>query len=307
MVATKFLGSLPNGSNGGTMVSANGEWSGSFYYKHLTLRNLWQKTAITLQDKSGIKCLAFSPDSQLLALGSHERIQLWNLATGFRVRLARLPKEVVSHLAFTPDGSTLISCSNEFWENENYKFWRVPDLEQFARVLTRSYGVRCLAISADGKTFVSGSSDYALRIWNLAERKRLATLRSHRKPINALAFSPDGLTLASASADGTFKLWDMATYQETVSLGTQNTSRHNGIEVKCLAFSRNGKLLASCESGHLYTDHLKLWDLEGLQEITTIKTHCRNLAIVSNDEILMADGYGGINLWKLEWQPIANR
>jgi len=76
------------------------------------------------------------------------------------------------------------------------------------RTLTgHSDSVGELAISPDGQTLVSGSSDNTIKIWQLSTGRELRTLTGHSEDVRSVAISPDGQTLVSGSDDHTIKIW----------------------------------------------------------------------------------------------------
>ncbi|WP_200907296.1 WD40 repeat domain-containing protein, partial [Ardenticatena maritima] len=64
--------------------------------------------------------------------------------------------------------------------------------------------VNAVAVSPDGRTIVSGSSDRTLRAWDL-ERGESRVLFWNDASIPSLAISPDGRTLACG--DGQGRVW----------------------------------------------------------------------------------------------------
>src|SRR5438067_625153 len=69
---------------------------------------------------------------------------------------------------------------------------------------------------------------------------RLGSLRfRHPGPVGALAYARDGRLIATACNDHLVRLWDAATGSEVRAL------KGHEAEVRCLAFSPDGKTLAS--------------------------------------------------------------
>ncbi len=68
-----------------------------------------------------------------------------------------------------------------------------------------------VALSPDGRTLASGSSDHTVKVWDLQTGELRYTLSGHSDPVNAIAISPSGQTAASGGEDQTIKLWDLQT------------------------------------------------------------------------------------------------
>jgi WD40 repeat protein len=62
-------------------------------------------------------------------------------------------------------------------------------------------------------------------------------------------FSPDGRRIATASHDGTVRIWDAGTGQEVLTL------RGHAGAVQSVAFSPDGRLLASADNHHEFQNH----------------------------------------------------
>lgn len=75
--------------------------------------------------------------------------------------------------------------------------------------------VRCLDVSPDGRTLVTGGSDRRLKRWAWGDGKPAATpahdKEAHAGWVEAVAFSPDGRRLVTGGADRAVKVWDAAT------------------------------------------------------------------------------------------------
>jgi WD40 repeat protein/class 3 adenylate cyclase len=132
--------------------------------------------------------------------------------------------------------------------------------------------VTCVAVSPDGRTIATGSSDRTVKLWDASTKQVRATLRGHAQPVHAVAFSPDGTTLASGGGPqpwptepgpGEIMLWNAGTGEKIRALDPRPAA------VLCLAFSPDGRSLAGGESVHLgrgdgepaTPGELRLWDV----------------------------------------------
>ena len=114
---------------------------------------------------------------------------------------------------------------------------------------------RALAISPDGKLFISGGWDKTIKFWQLPTGELLQTWQPHRSRILALAITPDGQTLASSSSDKTVKLYDFGTGQV---LHTIEAYSETSPLIPSVAFSQDGKTLYTGTRG----GRGRSWDVE---------------------------------------------
>ena len=80
--------------------------------------------------------------------------------------------------------------------------------------------VHSVAISPDGQTLVSGSSDSTIKVWNLQTGREIDTLTNHSNKVHSVAIGPDGETLVSGSWDMTLKVWNLKKGREIAPLRT---------------------------------------------------------------------------------------
>ncbi len=207
---------------------------------------------------SVIYSLSFSPDGRILASAGSGSVILWEVKSGRQVRIFRGSAPVV----FGPDGNTLAAVSDE---------------------------------DKDG-------DEKNIKLWNLISGKEIHTLEGHTSKVKSLAFNYDGTVLASggeettsndkgtinagAGSDATIKLWSVQSGKVI------RTLRGHDSDVGCLAFSPDGKILASGSGGvrdvestgdskkeesTFYDTTIKLWDVEKGVETRTLLGHVHTI------------------------------
>ena len=194
--------------------------------------------------------LGFSPDQRTAVTVHGNTLRLWDAATA-TPRGAPLQghSAAVNSVAFSPDGKTLVSASEDAtlrrWDAATGAALGEPWRGHEARVWS-------VAFSPDGQTVASGGEDTTVRLWDAATGKMTAVLPGHTSRVWSLAFSPDGHTLASGSDDRSIRLWDVAT---GAARGAP-LQGHAGV-VSSVVFSPDGQLLASGGGDNT----LRRWDV----------------------------------------------
>ncbi|MBU7586969.1 MAG: serine/threonine protein kinase [Nostoc sp. TH1S01] len=154
--------------------------------------------------------------------------------------------------------------------------------------------VKTLAITPNGQTLLSGSSDKNIKIWNLADGSLIRTISGHRSGVIAVAISPDGQTLVSSSNDQTIKIWNFATGELIHTL-----YGHEGA-VWSIAITPSGQTLVSGSGDKT----IKLWNLKTGQLIKTLTSHSSSvmsLAISPDGKTLVSGSNDKtIKIWNLE-------
>ena len=152
------------------------------------------RTHIVQDSASYIIGLDYSPDGSLVATGSHKiwtaesttimgdrMVRIWNARTGTLVRELRGHRDWINAIAFTPDGTRILSAGGG-----NPEDWG-------------GFGSSC---------------DRSIWLWETSTGRVLHTFKGHRGAVMAVAVSPDSRLAVSGSSDGTLILWRLPEYPD---------------------------------------------------------------------------------------------
>ncbi len=260
---------------------------------------LWDRRTGALTTFTGhtdiVWSVVFSPDGKTLASDSRDgTIRLWDAITGEQKwTLTKDPKSA-SMLSFTPDGGTIVSVS---WA-EKISLWdSITSKHKKTFALHPDCAVTGAAFSSDGETVAIGSGNGTIYIHDLNTGELKLTLTGHKVHIDQLAFSHDGKTLATASfEDKIIRLWDAHTGEHKKTFTIPHARYVRGL-VRGLAFSPDGKTLASGSGDGT----IRLWDTRTGNEKHTFTGHSAYVLSVAfnpnGDFIASVCSNGIIRFW----------
>ncbi len=222
--------------------------------------------------------VAFSPDSQLLALRVKDTLTLWAVQTG--QQRDSIPGRIGNH-AFSPDGRLLAGWVSPA---EQLKLWEVSSGREVATLPARNeprWGWRGFRFSPSGKMIALAGRENGVTLWKVDDRKETARLQGN---FDVLEFSPSGDLLALGDSD-VIRLYDAGTGVEVAALGAGPG------EVKVLTFAPGGRRLASVndDKSGWREGTLRLWDIPARREEAVVPLACHfggDLAFGSGGEVL---------------------
>ncbi len=238
--------------------------------------------------------ILFAPGGESLFVSRGNGVQRW----WFKRTRNDSPRRLSGHLdeawsvAFSPDGRTLASGSDDTEKDDTMKLWDAATGRLLKGWRADPGTVAALAFSPDGRTLASAtlSRSKNLRLWDVATGRLLATLDGHTDQVRSVAFSPDGTRLASAGSDRTIRLWDAVTGNPLATF-----SGHTD-QVRGVAFSPDGHTLASASNDRT----VRLWEVATGRARRVFRSlkKCAAIAFAPDGSILAsADEGGDIMLW----------
>jgi WD40 repeat protein len=144
----------------------------------------------------------------------------------------------------------------------NLAAWRGRVSALHARLEHRG-SINAAALSRDGRTLVTGTSQGEAWLWDVAAGRQRGEPLEHPGPVRAVALSPDGKTaLTGCAGDGDLRLWDVKT-------GRVVRVAAHAAQITAVAFRRDGKALASGSGDRT----ARLWDFTTGEPISAPLRH----------------------------------
>jgi hypothetical protein len=176
---------------------------------------------------------------------------VWDAVKGQEIFSLRGHTDIVSSVAYSPDGSRIVSGSDD----QTVRVWDAVKGQEIFSLKGHTLPVTSVAYSPDGSRIVSGGGEFGkpgeVRVWDAVKGQEIFPLRGHTDDVSSVAYSPDGSRIVSGSRDSTVRVWDAVKCQEIFQLKGHTS------DVTSVAFSPDGKQVL----GRDITGKILAWDV----------------------------------------------
>ncbi len=258
----------------------------------------------TLTTPSPALRIAWSADGAGLAAGTADAILFWNAVTGERLPSLEGFSQGIYSVSWSPDGKTIATGSKS-----GLLLWDTLTGGRLRQFTGQTGSVETAVWSPKGNTLAAGSSDGGVTLWDGVSGARVRTLKGHGDSVTRLAWSGDGGRLASAALDDKVILWNSVNGGIIRILRPIAEDDVEDLRIADLAWSPDGKILATVSNYSEYysglpspkSARIQLWDAESGSLIRTISDANISMHRIawSPDGSMIATGnqYNSVTLW----------
>jgi WD40 repeat protein len=234
---------------------------------------------------------ALSRDGALVALRSDNiNVRLFDLATGEARATLTGHQNMITYVAFTPDGKSLVSYAP--FDAPDVRVWDAATGREVRSLTTGQTAAAGVAVAPEGGALAAALPGGSVKLWDVGTGRERLTLRPSapdNAPAEAVVFSRDGRALATAHHGGVVRLWSAAPARELRALAGHTGPVH--------AVAAGGSLVASGGADRV----VRLWDGATGRPRHALTGHAALVlaAALSRDGRLLAsgDGAGVIRVW----------
>lgn len=245
---------------------------------------LWawkKKREIALPEQvTGLRSLAWSSRKALLATaGSEGRLRVWDVSQVKPIVVQEFKHgSSINAVAFSGDGKVVASAGAD----GKVKAWDLQKNKSEPKFsVNHASEINALSFSRNVALFATGGMDAGVRIWNADKPRDSPDQYSATDGLRvlAVALAANGTKVATGNSDGLIRIFNRGSGTVAAELRGHNRSAAKERSVKSLAFSSDGKYLAS---GSL-EGSVRLWEMAISRELQPILNHENNVYAVAVD------------------------
>ncbi|MBZ0316182.1 MAG: TIR domain-containing protein [Anaerolineae bacterium] len=277
----------------GVAYSANGQYI--FTIDGATIGHLWDANSrdeVRSFYNVDLITVAFSDDSQYIALGGVEGVEVRSIPRGDTI--FSLDSRILyggNSLRFSPDGQYLLAV-----ESNTAGLWNISTGEKIRTFEVSDQFIKCVAYSPDGQYILVCDGGNA-RMWKVETGEEVRSFIGHTSGIWGAEFSPDSKYLVTGGTD-TIRLWDIETGEELRQFATHDAWI---FDVK---ISPDGRYILAGDMDGL----ARLWSVETGELIHTYSGHTDWVMGVAfspdGKYVLTGSRDNTARLWRTHWQDI---
>ncbi len=226
--------------------------------------------------ESTVSALAWAGDGRIATAGDDKMVRIFVPGSDMPEKTLKGHTHPVTALTWSRDGKMLASVSAD----RNIAVWNQETSKPF-KVLQTESDLRAAAISPDGRSLATGSTDDVVRVYSLPTLKFEYALEVQGSPkdCTSLAWSPDGTLIASGRANHTMQIWSAKTQAMVHSVQTM-------APVHSVAWSPDGKTFAAASADRC----LRFFDLSsGRIRATVIQDEKQLITVTPDGNYRVAD------------------
>jgi WD40 repeat protein len=162
-----------------------------------------------MEHDAGIRSVAFSPDGDLLLIGSEDKLaKVWDVSTGEEKQVLKGHGDWVRSVAFHPKKPLALTAS----QDGTARVWNLQEkTPEVIHIAQHEGPVRWAAFSPDEVHFATAAADGQVRVWSLNEKEKMIkpifALRGHDHEVSSIVYM-DEKRLVTGSFDHTVRLWN---------------------------------------------------------------------------------------------------
>lgn len=201
-----------------------------------------------------ITALAFDPAEDRLLTGSQKGVTHYSWPKRKSPRTIETKLAQVHHIAFSPNGKTLVLAGGTSGEEGRVELWNWPETNNRQSYAVHSDVIYDIAWSTDSKWLFTASHDGTVKRLSAKTGDVQQTFAGHSGPVISLALLSDEKTLVSAGTDQTIRVWNRST-GEVIRSFNNHTQPIRQLVVRPRSDSQTLPMIASIAADRT----LRLW------------------------------------------------